>query len=231
MAKQFGVSDEALRALGDPAHSPFPPDQKAALALADAMTGGAGEVSDDLFAELRRHFSEVQIVEIAAVIGLFNYFNRFNNALRVDVTLADPEVLVRRIGTILGREGRSGAGSVLSELARGRRYSAAGLYRIEGTTLVRTASAGEAISAASRAVPGGAALIGGGGPRRISDVTTEPAYIAMGASSRTALIVPVAADPDASGALVAESASVGAFDDGEDAALLERVATLVAACS
>ena len=34
----------------------------------------------------REHFDDGQIIEIAAVIGLFNYFNRFNDALKVDIT-------------------------------------------------------------------------------------------------------------------------------------------------
>jgi len=75
-----------MAGLQDPASHPFPPDQKAALGLADAMTQGTGAIPDELFEELSRHFSEAQIVEMAAVIGLFNYFNRFNNMLRIDIT-------------------------------------------------------------------------------------------------------------------------------------------------
>jgi alkylhydroperoxidase family enzyme len=33
-----------------------------------------------------RHWNEGEIVEITMVIGLFAYFNRFNDALRVEVT-------------------------------------------------------------------------------------------------------------------------------------------------
>ena len=96
MAKQLGVSDDALAGLRDPARHPFPPDQRAALFFADAMTNGPGQIPDPVFEELRRHFSEPQIVEIACVVGLFNYFNRFNNALHVEITLMDPDILVRR---------------------------------------------------------------------------------------------------------------------------------------
>ncbi len=60
--------------------------EKLALRLAEAMTLGAQAMSDDLYAGLRRHFDEGQIVELAAVIGLFNYFNRFNNALEMAPT-------------------------------------------------------------------------------------------------------------------------------------------------
>lgn len=37
-------------------------------------------------AALRRHFDEGEIVEICAVVGLFNYFNRFNDALGMEPT-------------------------------------------------------------------------------------------------------------------------------------------------
>ncbi len=50
------------------------------------MTIDAHQVSDELWAELRRHYDEGEIIELAAAIGLFNYFNRFNDALRMEPT-------------------------------------------------------------------------------------------------------------------------------------------------
>jgi alkylhydroperoxidase family enzyme len=35
---------------------------------------------------VRQHFEEGEIVEIAAVAGISNYFNRFNNALQMEPT-------------------------------------------------------------------------------------------------------------------------------------------------
>ena len=64
----------------------FTPAQRAALSLAERMTTDARNVDEEVWAELRAHFDEGQIVELAAVIGVFNYFNRFNDALRVEVT-------------------------------------------------------------------------------------------------------------------------------------------------
>jgi alkylhydroperoxidase family enzyme len=43
-------------------------------------------VDDELWAELRRHFDEGEIVELLSAIGLFNYFNRFNDALQMEPT-------------------------------------------------------------------------------------------------------------------------------------------------
>lgn len=40
------------------------------------------------FDELRSHYNEGEIVELMAAIGLFNYFNRLNNALQIEPTSA-----------------------------------------------------------------------------------------------------------------------------------------------
>lgn len=50
------------------------------------MTREASRVSGEIFEELRKHFNEGEVVEIASVVGLFNYFNRFNEALEMEPT-------------------------------------------------------------------------------------------------------------------------------------------------
>jgi alkylhydroperoxidase family enzyme len=66
--------------------SEFTPAERAALTLAERMTTDAHGADEDVWASLREYFDDGQIVEIASVIGLFNYFNRFNDALQVDIT-------------------------------------------------------------------------------------------------------------------------------------------------
>jgi alkylhydroperoxidase family enzyme len=48
------------------------------------MTLDAHGITDEMFVELRRHFIEGEIVELAAIVGLYNYFNRFNEALQME---------------------------------------------------------------------------------------------------------------------------------------------------
>ncbi len=67
----------------------FRPEVKAALTLAEKMAGDAHRVSDEDFAELARHYSESEIIELVSVIGLMSYFNRFSTALRVDLSGSD----------------------------------------------------------------------------------------------------------------------------------------------
>ena len=64
----------------------FTPAEKAALTFAEEMTKGSGHLSEETYAALVDHFEPAEIVEITAVIGLFNYFNRFTNALEIEVT-------------------------------------------------------------------------------------------------------------------------------------------------
>lgn len=64
----------------------FTPAEKVALKFAERMTLDSNNVDEKLWAELREHFDEGQIIELASVIGLFNYFNKFNNALKMEPT-------------------------------------------------------------------------------------------------------------------------------------------------
>lgn len=88
LAMKLGVSESLLDAMYhiDSHRDEFTPAELAALAFADRMTTDARNVDEDVWAEVREYFDEGQIIEIAAVVGLFNYFNRFNDALRVEIT-------------------------------------------------------------------------------------------------------------------------------------------------
>ena len=80
----LGIPHSKFAALGDHAASPlFTAHEKAALQLADAMTL-EGTVADALFAEVRRLFTDDQIVELVATIAWENASARFNRALQVD---------------------------------------------------------------------------------------------------------------------------------------------------
>jgi len=87
LAKSLGWSDDQLAHLADwPRRDDFTPAEKAALRLAETATRDAHAVTDEQFAELRSFYSEGEIVELLCAIGLFNYFNRFNNALKMEPT-------------------------------------------------------------------------------------------------------------------------------------------------
>lgn len=87
LARNLGWTDDQLSHLAEwPRRVDFTPAEKAALRLAETVTRDVHALSDEQFSELRGHFSEGEIVELLCAIGLFNYFNRFNNALRMEPT-------------------------------------------------------------------------------------------------------------------------------------------------
>ena len=85
MAKQLGATEELLNALYhiDEHRHLFTGRQLVALRFAEIMTTGAREVDEALWGELQIHFDDGEIVELATVIGLFNFFNRYADALQL----------------------------------------------------------------------------------------------------------------------------------------------------
>jgi alkylhydroperoxidase family enzyme len=81
LARRHGVSDEVLETLHDLENCPVTEAEKAALRFAARMTSDAGAIGAAGIEELRAHYDEAQIVELACVVGLFNYLNRFAEAL------------------------------------------------------------------------------------------------------------------------------------------------------
>ncbi|MBI2227421.1 MAG: carboxymuconolactone decarboxylase family protein [Betaproteobacteria bacterium] len=64
----------------------FDARQRAALAYTDAMTRDI-QVPDAVYAALRPHFSERQIVELTVLIGTYNMHTRVLQALDIDPTI------------------------------------------------------------------------------------------------------------------------------------------------
>lgn len=87
MARRFGWTDDQINDLANfEKRSDFTEKEKTALRLAERVTHGTHTVDDQLFSEVRQHFDEGEIIELLAAIGLFNYFNRFNDALTMEPT-------------------------------------------------------------------------------------------------------------------------------------------------
>ncbi len=86
MARRLKLSDEELAAVAADDLAIFEPSWRTALTFANDITRAGGNVADERFAELAAHFSTEQLVEITAVVALFNYFNRFANGLKIPVT-------------------------------------------------------------------------------------------------------------------------------------------------
>lgn len=84
IARGHGVTERQLLELDDYATSDaFDPPERAVLEYATRVSSEPCEVSDELFARLRRHFDEAQLVELTAAITWENQRARFNHALRI----------------------------------------------------------------------------------------------------------------------------------------------------
>jgi len=87
IAKKLGWSDDQLAHLEDYAlRNDFSLQEKTGLRLAELMTRNERPFTDAEWQEMRDVFSEGEMVELMAAIGLFNYFNRFNNLLDMEST-------------------------------------------------------------------------------------------------------------------------------------------------
>ena len=86
MSRRLGGTDEQLDAVARGVYDVFEESWRAAMRYADAMTPTPGIVSSDVYDDVASHWSAAQIVEITAVIAIFNFFNRFAHALEVPIT-------------------------------------------------------------------------------------------------------------------------------------------------
>ncbi len=96
MARRLGATDDWLASLrretpetdvdGAGSEEGLEEGWVAALRYAEALNQNGHAVDDVLYEEVSMHWTEAEIIEITMVIGLFNYFNRVNDALRVDIT-------------------------------------------------------------------------------------------------------------------------------------------------
>jgi len=62
----------------------FSPMERVALEYAERITTTGQKVDDALFAELKKHFSEGQIVELTAAIAMENFRSKFNPPLGIE---------------------------------------------------------------------------------------------------------------------------------------------------
>jgi AhpD family alkylhydroperoxidase len=87
-----GVSPEAIGLLPEYENNPgLGAIDKLIVEYTIAVTGNPQGIPNRLFDRLRDHFTEAQIVELTLRIALCGFFNRFNDALRIDDELAREE--------------------------------------------------------------------------------------------------------------------------------------------
>jgi AhpD family alkylhydroperoxidase len=85
LALAEGVSEDKIAALAEwRGISLFSPKEKHTLAYAQAMTMEV-QVPDAVFADVRQHFNDRELVELTATIAAYNMVSRFLEALQIEV--------------------------------------------------------------------------------------------------------------------------------------------------
>jgi AhpD family alkylhydroperoxidase len=86
-ARKSAISPEKMAAVAAWYENPiFGDAERAALALTEAETRLAdrpGAVTDEIWSEAARHYSEQQLSALVLMVALTNFFNRINTTLRV----------------------------------------------------------------------------------------------------------------------------------------------------
>ena len=77
-----GVDEEKVAAIWEfETSDKFTEAEKSALRFAQAASAVPNMATDADFADLRKHYTEYQIVEIVAVISMFGFLNRWNDTM------------------------------------------------------------------------------------------------------------------------------------------------------
>jgi AhpD family alkylhydroperoxidase len=96
-ARAEGETEQRLYALSAWEETPFfTPRERAALAWTEAITNiQQGHASDAVYEEVRKEFSEAEIVRLTFVIGQINFWNRISIAFRVEPGTYQPQTKTR----------------------------------------------------------------------------------------------------------------------------------------
>jgi len=98
-AHNFGVTDEKLADVWNYAASPhYSPRERIALDFALAAAAQPNAVTDAQFAELQRHWSEGEIVELLGVVAMFGFLNRWNDSMATPLEAVPTDIAARAIG-------------------------------------------------------------------------------------------------------------------------------------
>jgi alkylhydroperoxidase family enzyme len=83
-ARHAGATEAKITAIDDETSDLLSPRERAALRFAERLAVDHHKVDDALWAEMRRHFSEAEIIELVAHTTLYIGFGRFNEIIGLE---------------------------------------------------------------------------------------------------------------------------------------------------
>jgi len=91
-SKRAGLTAEQMKALKEGNYSGFTAPDQVALRYAEKLTRTPDGASDADFAELKKHFSDEQIVDLHMLIGLANLTNRVTGPLALEIEFPEETI-------------------------------------------------------------------------------------------------------------------------------------------
>lgn len=91
-AKRAGLTPEQMKALKEGEYSGFGATEQVALRYAEKLTRTPDGASDADFAELKKHFSDEQIIDLHMLVGLANLTNRVTGPLALEVEFPEEKI-------------------------------------------------------------------------------------------------------------------------------------------
>lgn len=93
-----GIKDEKLAAVWEYKTSPlFTDAERVAIDFAIAAASQPNDVTDELFDQMKKYWSEGQIVEITSLIAYFGFMNRFNDTMATPLEEEPADVAEKHI--------------------------------------------------------------------------------------------------------------------------------------
>ena len=91
-AKRAGLTPDQVKGLKDGDYAGFGAPEQGALRYAEKLTRTPDGASDTDFIELKKHFSDEQIVDLHMLIGLANLTNRVTGPLALEVEFPEEKI-------------------------------------------------------------------------------------------------------------------------------------------
>jgi uncharacterized peroxidase-related enzyme len=91
-AKRVGLTPDQMKALPAGNYAGFDAPVQAALRYAEKLTRKPDSANDSDFVELKKHFSDEQIVDLHMLIGLANLTNRVTGPLNLEVEFPEEKI-------------------------------------------------------------------------------------------------------------------------------------------
>ncbi|MEM9775039.1 MAG: carboxymuconolactone decarboxylase family protein [Chloroflexota bacterium] len=109
LSSVYGAEDEKIQAVWEYETSPlFSEAERATLRLAFHAALVPNAVTAEHFDEVKKHFTDTEIVEIVASISLFGYLNRWNDTIATELEAYPSKVADRAIGAVGWNPGKHG---------------------------------------------------------------------------------------------------------------------------